>query len=50
MVAFFNECDFFENKTRKVKQVNICKRILFDFISYMFASCSSVKKVVTKAN
>ena len=36
---------FFENKTRKIKQGNICKRSLLDFISYRFVPLALSKKL-----
>ena len=42
---------FLENKTRQVKQINICEHGLLDFISYIFVPFSSVqKKIVMKVN
>ena len=37
--------NFFENKTRKIKQVNICELSLYDFISYIFVSLALSKKM-----
>ena len=50
-VFFFDEAvAFFENKTRKVKQVNISKRNILNFIFIYICFFSSVEKVVTKVN
>ena len=32
----YSLADFFENKTRKIRQVNICEHSLYDCISYIF--------------
>ena len=42
--------DVFENKTVKTRQVNICKRILFDFFFIHISFISSAEKIVTKPN
>ena len=39
---------FFENKTKKIKKVSVCKRSLFDFISYMFISLALSKQLRQK--
>ena len=41
---------FFENETRKAKQVNICELSLLDFILYIFVSLAHSQKIVTKVN
>ena len=47
--CFFQwNCDVFENKTRKIKQVHICERSLLNFISYIHLFLSLCQKYCNK--
>ena len=54
-IAFFSKGlpfqwnpDFFENKIRKIKQVNICKRSILDYILYIFIYLALTSKLQQK--
>ena len=41
---------FFENKTRKIKQVNICECVVSSILFHTYLIFLAVEKVETKAN
>ena len=41
---------FLQNKSRKIKQVNVCKRNFIDFVSYLFLSLCQKHCNINKSN